>query len=217
MFVRHRMTSPAITTGPDMPVMDALQFMRDKGVRRLPVVDGEGRLLGIVSEKDLLHAAPSSATTLSIFEMSYLLHRLTVGRIMTKDVVTVEEDTPLEVAARIMAEKHLGGLPVMRDGRVIGLITETDILLGFSEVLGAFQPGVRLMLHVPDEPGVLATVSQKVTALGGNIASLTVFPSREPKHGYVVLRVQGAALRELTDSLDDGRIEVLDARLMTAD
>jgi acetoin utilization protein AcuB len=192
--------------------MDALHLMQEKDVRRLPVVDGKGRLLGIVSEKDVLRASPSPATTLSIFEVSYLLHRLTVEDIMTRDVVTVTEDTPLEEAARIMAQKHLGGLPVMRDGKVIGLITETDILLGFSEVLGAFEPGVRVTVEIPDEPGVVAAVSSRVQELGGNIASLSLMRATDHSRGYLVARVQGVGMDELARHLADDRVVVVDVR-----
>lgn len=212
MFVRHRMSSPAVTISPDMPVMDALQFMKEKDVRRLPVVDGRGHLLGIVSEKDLLRASPSDATTLSIYEVTYLLNRLTVAKVMTKDVITVTPDTPLEQAARIMAEKHLGGLPVLEGGKVIGIITETDILLGFSEVLGAFEPGVRITLDVPDEPGILATVANKIQSLGGNITSLTLLHSQEPGQGYIVANVQGVKPGLLSDTLSDDKVQVIDLR-----
>jgi len=215
MFVRHRMSSPAITIGPDMPVMDAMQLMKQRNVRRLPVVGHGGKLLGIVSEKDLLHAAPSDATSLSIFELTYLLNRLTVDKVMTRDVTTVSEDTPLEHAARIMAERHLGGLPVVDEsGNVVGIVTETDLLLGFSEALGAFEPGVRVMLEAPDEPGVLAGIANKIQALGGNIASLLVLRSRRPEAGYILAKVQGVRPGQLADTLNDGRILVLDVRDM---
>ncbi|NPV09405.1 MAG: CBS domain-containing protein [Anaerolineae bacterium] len=212
MFVHHRMSSPAITVDPSLPVMDALHLMEEKDVRRLPVVDGRGRLVGIVSEKDVLRASPSPATTLSIFEVSYLLHRLTVGDIMTREVVTVREDTPLEEAARIMAQRHLGGLPVMREGKLIGMITETDLLLGFSEVLGAFEPGVRITVELPDEPGAVAEVSNRVKEMGGNIAALSLFRGADPRHGYLVARVQGVGAQDLVDRLSDGRAVVVDVR-----
>ncbi len=212
MFVKHRMSSPVMTIGPDLSVMDALELMKEKDVRRLPVVDERGRLLGIVSEKDLLKASPSQATTLSIFEVSYLLHRLTVAKVMTKDVVTVSEDTPLEEAARIMAERHLGGLPVLREGKVVGIITETDLLLGFSEALGAFDPGVRVWVQAPDEPGVVAAFSNRVQALGGNIAALTLIRSRDTAMGDIVARVEGVRPDQLKAGLADGRMQVLDVR-----
>lgn len=217
MFVRHRMTSPAVMVSPDMPAMDALQYMKEKNIRRLPVVSDDGKLLGIVSEKDLLHAAPSSATSLSIFEVTYLLNRLTVGRVMTRDVVSVTEDTPLECAARIMAERHLGGLPVLRDGKVVGIITETDLLLGFSEAMGAFEPGVRVMLEAPDEPGVFATIASRIQALGGNVVTFTVFRSERADTGYIVARVRGVKQGALADALNDGRVTVVDVREMGED
>jgi acetoin utilization protein AcuB len=212
MFVRHRMTSPAFTIGPDMPVMEAMQYMKERDVRRLPVVDDGGRLLGIVSEKDLLRASPSEATTLSIFEVTHLLNRLTVGRVMTRDVVTVTEDTPLERAALIMAKRHLGGLPVLEAGRVIGIITETDIILGFANLLGASEPGVRVMLEAPDETGVVARITNKIHALGGNLRALVAVGSGHPGTGYIVAKVIGVKPGELADSLGDGRVVVLDVR-----
>jgi len=163
--------------------MEALQIMKEQNVRRLVVVDNRGRLAGIVSEKDVLRASPSQATTLSIYEVSYLLQRLTVSEIMARDVVTVIEDTPLEEAARLMAERHLGGLPVMRGQQVVGIITETDILMGFSEALGAFAAGVRVMVDLPDEPGAVASVVDIVKDLGGNIASLSLLRPHDPGRG----------------------------------
>jgi acetoin utilization protein AcuB len=216
MLVRHRMSAPPITIAPEVPVMDALQLMKEKNVRRLPVVDSKGRLVGIVSEKDLLRAAPSPATALSIFEITYLLHKLTVGEVMTRGVVTVTADTPLERAARIMAERHLGGLPVMDGQQLVGIITETDILLGFSEALGAFEPGVRLTLEAPNRPGILATVVSKIHSLGGNIASLTVMHGREPKSGYIVVKVQGVRAGELADLLNNGTVSVVHVLEMAA-
>jgi CBS domain-containing protein len=101
--------------------------MKDKRIRRLPIVDARGRLLGIVTRGDIRGAEPSEATSLSIFEIHYLLSRLTLERIMTKDPVTVNPDTTIGAAAQIMLQKKVAGLPVMDDGRVIGIITESDI------------------------------------------------------------------------------------------
>jgi len=194
--------------------MEALQIMKEQNVRRLVVVDNRGRLAGIVSEKDVLRASPSQATTLSIYEVSYLLQRLTVSEIMARDVVTVIEDTPLEEAARLMAERHLGGLPVMRGQQVVGIITETDILMGFSEALGAFAAGVRVMVDLPDEPGAVASVVDIVKDLGGNIASLSLLRPHDPGRGYLVARIQGISAEELEAHLRQGPGKVLDVRVM---
>ena len=214
MFVRHRMSSPAVTVGPNVPVMEALQVMKEHNVRRLVVVDGRGRLAGIVSEKDVLRASPSQATTLSIYEVSYLLQRLPVSEIMARDVVTVIEDTPLEEAARLMAERHLGGLPVMRGEQVVGIITETDILMGFSEALGAFAAGVRVMVDLPDEPGAVASVVDAVKELGGNLAALSLLRPPDPGRGYLVARIQGIPAAQLEARLRQGPGKVLDVREM---
>ena len=121
MFVRNRMTAPAITVTPETPFQEALKLMQERHFRRLPIVDRAGKLLGMVSERDLLHASPSPATSLSVWEMNYLLSKLTVEQLMTKkNVVTVSPDQPVEEAARLMVEHTIGGLPVVdQDRRVV--------------------------------------------------------------------------------------------------
>jgi acetoin utilization protein AcuB len=137
MLVHERMSKHPITITEDTPIHEAITLMRDKKVRRLPVLDGKGKLVGIVSEKDLLYVSPSPATSLSIYELHYLTSKITVGKIMTTDVITVSEHTPLEEAARIMADNKIGGLPVMRNERLVGIITESDLFRVFVELWGA--------------------------------------------------------------------------------
>jgi acetoin utilization protein AcuB len=136
MLVQDRMSTPAITVAPETPFQEALKLMQAKKIRRLPVVDTSGHLVGIVSERDLLHASPSPATSLSVWELNYLLWRLTVGNIMSEKVMTVSPTTPIVEAARLMVEKKIGGLPVVDESnRVIGVITETDIFKAFVEMM----------------------------------------------------------------------------------
>ena len=110
MLVRDRMTSPAVTITAATPFQEAVKLMREKGFRRLPVVNKDGRMVGIVSERDLLHAAPSPASSLSIWEMNYLLWKLKIDELMTKNVLTVTPDMPIEEAARLMVAHKIGGL-----------------------------------------------------------------------------------------------------------
>ena len=126
MFVGERMTSPVVTVSPDSPIQEVLQTMKNEGIRRTPVVK-DGKLVGIVSEKDLLNASPSIATSLSVWELNYLLSKVTVSEMMTKNVITVTAATPIEEAARIMADNKIGGLPVFRGADLVGIITETDL------------------------------------------------------------------------------------------
>ncbi len=135
MQVSERMTQPVITALPDMPMQEAFNLMREKGIRRLPVVDRQGRLRGIVSDRDLLHASPSDATSLSVWELNYLLSRITLKDVMTESVITLEGDTPVEEAARLMVEKKIHGLPVMDGDDVVGIITETDLFQVLVELL----------------------------------------------------------------------------------
>ena len=147
MFVRDRMSSPAVTITPDTPFQDALKLMHDRRFRRLPVVNKRGKLIGIVSERDLLYASPSLATSLSIWEITYLLSKIQVREIMTKEVITTMPDTPIEDAAHLMADNKIGGLPVVDErNRVVGVITETDIFKTFVEMFAGGHSGLRLTL-----------------------------------------------------------------------
>lgn len=126
--VNEWMSSPVTTITLDMPIPDAHQMMKDKGIRRLPVVDKHDKLVGIVTIGDVREARPSDASTLSIWEMNYLLSKLKVEKVMTKNPLTVKPDAPIIDAAQIMLEKKISGVPVVDDaGNLVGILTESDI------------------------------------------------------------------------------------------
>jgi len=214
MLVRERMTRHPVTINPDTPIDEALDLMRREKVRRLPVLDKEDRLVGIVLERDLLYASPSPATSLSIYEMHYLLSRLTVEEVMTREVITVDELTPLEEAARIMADNRIGGLPVMRGDQLVGIITETDLFKVFLEMLGARERGVRLTLDVPDQRGILASITGAIAALGGDIVSLSTFWGEDLTTGRITVKVREgtATKRQLVEAMEALNLEVVDVR-----
>ena len=214
MLVKDRMTRRPITTHEDASVNEALQLMHGEKIRRLPVLDKKNRLVGIVSELDLLKASPSPATTLSIYEIPYLLSKIKMRDIMTKDVITITEDTPLEEAARIMADSRIGGLPVMRDDKLVGIITETDMFKLFLEMFGARESGVRLSLLVPNEKGILAKITAKIAAMGGNILALGTMMGEDPTNREIVIRVTDVSEGEMVAAMEELGlgIEVLDAR-----
>lgn len=140
MLVEDQMTTPAITLTPDTPFQEAVKLIRERQIRRIPIVDEHGKLVGIVSERDLLHAEPSPATSLSIWEMNYLLWKLKVSDLMSKKVITVTPQTALQDAASLLIKHRIGGLPVVdSQQRVIGVITETDIFKAFVALLTAEQ------------------------------------------------------------------------------
>ena len=211
MLVGERMSHPVITIHPDMPLQEALNLMHQEHIRRLPVVDNRGQLVGIVSERDLLHASPSDATTLSVWELNYLLCKITIGEIMTRNVITVNVDTPIEEAARIMADAKIGGLPVARNGKVIGIITETDLFRIFPEMLGAREPGVRLAVLVPNVPGELTQLTKSIFDNGGNIVALGTFLGDSSENREVTIKVTGIdaqTLEELVTPLTDRVVDI---------
>lgn len=213
MFVQNRMSSPAITVSPDTPFQEALRLMREHKFRRLPVVNAEKKLVGIVSERDLLHAAPSPATSLSVWEMNYLLSKLKVEQLMIGRVVTVTPGTPLEEAAQLMVENKIGGLPVVDVGRhVLGVITETDIFKAFVEMLGSGRPGVRLTLQVYGGVGTLAKLTTAIAELGGNIISVGTFNVDLDGTASLLIKVVGVRQEQLVETLEALGDRVMDVR-----
>lgn len=217
MLVGERMTPRPITVNEDTSLPEALELMRREKIRRLPVLDKRGKLVGIVTELDLLRASPSSATTLSIYEIPYLLSKVKMRDIMSREVITVTEETPIEEAARIMADNKIGGLPVMRDGKLVGIITETDIFKLMLELFGARQNGVRITLSVPDEKGVLARVTGQIAEMGGNILSLGTAMGEDPSTSILIVRVADVSEEALVEALNSlgGGIKVTHSRTCT--
>ena len=213
MLVKDRMSRPPITVRETVGVEEALRLMHNEDVRRLPVVDKQGKMVGIVSELDLLKVSPSPATSLSVYEIPYLLAKVKMTDVMTKDVVTVEEDTPLEEAARIMADNKIGGLPVMRDGKVVGMITETDLFKTFLEMLGGREEGVRVSMFVPDQEGMLAKLTGKISDMGINITALSTIMGEDPSEYLVTIRVEeDADEAALVEALTDMGVTLEDSR-----
>jgi len=212
MLVGERMTKQPVTTAPDIPIEEALKLMRESKVRRLPVLDKKGKLVGIITEKDLLYVSPSPATSLSIYELHYLISKIKVQDVMCKDVVTATEYTPLEEAARIMADNKIGSLPVMRDGKLVGIITETDAFKIFLELFGAREKGIRLTMLVPGQKGVLATITRDIAEMGGNIISLGTFLGDDPSNRLITVKVSELGQDELVSAMEALGMEMVDVR-----
>ena len=214
MFVRDKMTANPVTIHSDATVPEALGLMREKKVRRLPVLDAHGKFVGMVSEKDLLYASPSPSTTLSIWEIPSILAKIKVEKIMAKDLVTVPEDMPLEDAARIMADKKIGGLPVLRDGALVGIITETDVFRALLHLLGGRRSGVRVTATFSGAKGSVASVASAVAAAGGDIVGLGMSDGAGPSGAVwlLTLKVQGISSDALVHAIKPVVSEVLDVR-----
>ncbi|NLW08703.1 MAG: CBS domain-containing protein [Firmicutes bacterium] len=188
MFVGTYMTKNPLTIPEDMPVQEAEELMRKHKIRRLPVVKGD-KLVGIVTEIDLLRVSPSSATSLSVFELNYLLSRLQVKDAMTKNPRTISPDATLEEAALIMRENNVGALPVVDNGKLVGIITESDIFDAFIDLMGLRQTGTRVVIDVENRLGVVADVTDVIKAHGVSIISLACHCRDDGTSGELVLRL----------------------------
>ncbi len=201
MFVGERMSRPVISVSPETPINEALAMFREEHIRRAPVMK-EGKLLGIVSERDLLNASPSPVTSLSIWELNYLISKVTVKSVMSKKVVTVDQDTPIEEAARIMADKKIGGVPVVSAGKVVGIITETDLFKILLELMGARQKALRVTASIEDKPGQLARLTKAIAQAGGNFISFGIFSGRDANSKVVTFKVEGLKKNQVKELLE---------------
>ena len=200
MFVGDRMSHPVIPLSPETSIHDALALFKKEHIRRAPVMK-DNVLVGIVSERDLLNASPSPVTSLSVWEMNYLLSKVTVRMVMTKKVKTVDVGTPIEEAARIMADNKFGGLPVMRSGKVVGIITETDLFKIFLELMGARDKGIRVTAIIDNKPGQLARVTKAIADAGGNFISFGFFAGEDLSTKILTFKVEGMKKDEVRKAL----------------
>lgn len=176
MFVYNRMTPNPITVNSTTTIADASEIMRKNKFRRLPVVD-IGNLVGIITDRDLQEVSPSRATSLSIFELNYLLSKLQVKEVMTKNVITIQANATIEEAALLMYNNKLGGLVVVDDhSSVVGIITETDIFKCFVDVMGLPNGKTRITIKTKDNKvGMLHQITGVMAQMGINIDSMASF------------------------------------------
>lgn len=183
MYVKARMTTNPFTVTPEATIADTLELMRSKNIRRVPVIKNE-KLVGIITEKKLLEISPSPATSLSIFEINYLLSKTKISELMTKDVITVTPDTLVEIAATKMKEYDIGAIPVVENGKLVGIITESDIFETFIEIMGFQDTGSRIDVKAEeDKPGILAEVAAIIAGMNVNITHLTLY------HDEITIRI----------------------------
>jgi acetoin utilization protein AcuB len=190
MFVGERMSHPVISVSPETPIHNVLVMFKKEHIRRAPVIK-DGKLAGIVSEGDLLNASPSPVSSLSVWEMNYLISKVTVKQVMSKKVKTIDVNTPIEEVARIMADFKIGGIPITRSGKVVGIITETDLFKIFLELMGARTKGIRVTAEIDDRAGKLARVTKAIADAGGNFISFGQFSGDDPSKKVLTFKVAG--------------------------
>jgi acetoin utilization protein AcuB len=212
MLVEKRMRPDPITVGPQDSFRHAMNLIRQRGIRHLPVVEG-GRLVGIVTDRDIRQASPSSATSLEIHELHYLLEKLKVCDVMTTNVVTVAPGTPIDEAARLMLQHRIGSLPVLRGEDLVGIITETDMLQALVELMGIHAERTRLELVLEERAGAFVDICRIIQDQGGDIASVITATAthRGEQKKVMVFRLEGVSSDVLVRQLEADGHTVLSA------
>ena len=188
MLVEDIMRTAVVTITPKTSLPAAVRLMRQRGIRHLPVVDDEV-LVGIVSDRDLKQAMASPATSLETHELNYLLEALTVDEIMTRAVITVGRRFPIEEAARLMVKEKVSALPVTETGRLVGIVTETDVLEMFVKAMGAGEPSSRIDVMLTDRTAPLADVVHALEEARAGISSVMTLVDLAGRRN-VVIRVR---------------------------
>lgn len=208
MLVKDVMTKNSFTVDNKASVLEAKDIMSKKNVNKLPVLNKAGQLVGILTANDLDRVTPSEATTLDVYEMGYLLSKVTVEKVMTKKPITVSPEETVEEAARIMADNDFGCLPVMDGKKLVGIITDSDIFKMFIEMFNARTPGIRAVITLKDEPGKLSELSKILGEATAQIVSCVTTPADNPAYRKVTMKVTGITLprfKEIAESC--GKIE----------
>ena len=212
MIVKEVMRTNVICASSDTKATEVKNMMTENNVSKLPIVDN-GKLVGIVTKNDLLKAEPSSATTLDMFEISYLLSKLTVKKIMNTKVISVGPNEVVEEAARIMVDNKISCLPVVDGDALIGIITKSDLFHMFTEMFGAREKGVRVVALVNDAPGVLAKVAKEISDLNANIISAVT--TKQGIDNKIMLTIKATGLDEakMKSIFEDAGFEIQDIRV----
>src|SRR6266545_5921459 len=213
MRVAKWMTSKPITLSPSDSLARAIHVMKEKKIRQIPILSETGKLVGIVSDRDLKDVSPSRATTLDIWELHYVLDKLKLGDIMTKKPWTVTPEMPIEKAALLMLEKKVEGLPVIDSkGALVGILTEGDIFRALVDLTGVAKKRTRVSLLIPDKAGSIREVADICRAQGGTIFSILGSYARVPAgKRELVMRVDcpspDALRADLAKKFDDVSVE----------
>jgi len=188
---------------PELSLTEARSLMDKEKITHLPVLNKNNAIVGLITKVDLLKAAPSAATTLDMYELSYLLSKLNVEKVMVKDVITVQENEVIEEAARIMADRNIGCLPVMNGSLLVGIITDTDIFHFFINAFGARHQGVRITINFIEKVGQLATFARAIAEKGGNIVAFVSAEGDDIAHRRGTYKITGISLAEVEKIVKD--------------
>ena len=209
MTVSKNMTINPVTTTPDMGVFEAFELMKNEGVQRLPVLDNDGNLVGIISEKNITSAAADREV--SIVEFALLLSKIKVGDVMTKEVITVSVDDPVELAARKMSDNDISILPVVdNDGKLVGIVSRSDLFRLLLELFGTRHYGIRVTFRIKDQKGVIAKLAIALEKIGANIVSIGNLDS-DQGYSTIIMKINGvdeSLIKDTLSPLVDGNLDI---------
>ena len=207
MKIRHFMTTNVVAVSEDTSLHDAKKIMKANKIRRLPVLKKD-KLVGLVTERMLLEASPSPATALSIHELHYLLAKMTVREIMVKNPHTVSSDMPAEEAMELGQEMGYGGFPVVEAGKLVGMVTESDIVRVMTRVLGVREKGKRIDINASREFGNMKRIMEILDAHKTALLSLMTLPRPEDENWLVVLRIKSNNAEPIAKELKSAGFDV---------
>jgi acetoin utilization protein AcuB len=211
MIVAKRMMRNPVFVDENDSMKKAMDILKEREIRHLPVLKGGDKLVGILTERDIKQASPSPATALEIREIYYLLDKVKVKQIMTRRVFTISSDASIEEAALIMREKKIGCLPVVDAGKLVGILTETDILDAFLDAMGVNGPGYRVELVLPNRPGMLFEVAKLLKDFDANIVSVATASHDDPGMRILILRIETKNYKVLKAAIKKSGYEILSA------
>jgi len=211
MFVKSKMERNPVTISQEASFYEARKIIREEGIRHLPVVDKKGKLVGLVTDRDIREAGPSDATLLSVQEINYLLGKLKVSGFMTpaEKLITVTPDTIIEKAVQLLHDNKIGSLPVIDGNELVGIITETDILELFVDVVGLNVKGTRLTMLLEDEPGKLFSVLKVIKDRKINVISVISPTLTFEGKRMVVIRMKTHEYEDVVQELEKAGYEIM--------
>lgn len=209
MYIKDVMTMNVVSIPSNTTIADTKRIMEAHKIRRLPVVD-RGKLVGMVTEHKLEAYTPSKVTSLSVWEISYLLGNTTVKDIMEKNIVTVNPEMTVEEALALAQEKKVGALPVLEDGRLVGIVTTNDFFYKIANpTLGIGMPGTRIQVTTKTDKNILEDICKVVSQKGMNILTLHMITSTEIGGKDIVVHVDTENVSEMVKELKDKGYDVL--------
>lgn len=200
MLVKNWMTPEVLTVSPDTSLLKIGKLLKEHNVRRAPVVDGSGKVVGIVSDRDVKEASPSKATSLDMYEMRYLLAEIQARQIMTKNPITIKSSDTVEKAAMIMLDNKIGGLPVVDDGKLVGIVSDQDVFKALVDISGVREGGVQFGISLPNELGATRPILDLLRARGARILSMLSANNDEGRR-TIFLRIKNMDSREEENAL----------------